>query len=546
MIKNIILCILFLSTLFTPQIYACTNLLAGKSATVDGSTLISYAADSHVLYGELYHWPAAVHEKGEMMKVYEWDTGKYLGEIPQAEKTYNVVGNINENQVTIGETTFGGRENLVDTTAVIDYGSLIYIALQRSRSAREAITIMTELVAKYGYCSEGESFSIGDPNEVWIMEMIGKGPHEKGAVWVAQRIPDDCIAAHANHSRIHTFPLDDPQNCLYAPDVISFAREKGYFNGINREFSFSDAYAPADFGALRGCEARVWSFYNMFVDGMDKYLPYIYGKSKEYLPLYMKPTRKVSVQNIMSAMRDHFEDTPFDMTKDVGAGPYTCPYRWRPMTFKVDTVSYTNERAIATQQTGFSFVSQMRDYLPNQVGGILWFGVDDAATCVYVPMYCSITQVPECYRVGNGDLLTYSFTSAFWTHNWVANMAYSKYSYMIADIRPVQQELENGFIAKQANFEKMVTDSMMKSPEAGIRILTNYSITSALKSTDRWRKLGEYLLVKYIDGNVKKEKDSKFLRNKYGYPAAPMQPGYSQEFYKSIVKDAGERLKVTF
>ncbi|MEI7675572.1 MAG: C69 family dipeptidase [Bacteroidales bacterium] len=546
MIKNIILCILFLSTLFTPQIYACTNLLAGKSATVDGSTLISYAADSHVLYGELYHWPAAVHEKGEMMKVYEWDTGKYLGEIPQAEKTYNVVGNINENQVTIGETTFGGRENLVDTTAVIDYGSLIYIALQRSRSAREAITIMTELVAKYGYCSEGESFSIGDPNEVWIMEMIGKGPHEKGAVWVAQRIPDDCIAAHANHSRIHTFPLDDPQNCLYAPDVISFAREKGYFNGINREFSFSDAYAPADFGALRGCEARVWSFYNMFVDGMDKYLPYIYGKSKEYLPLYMKPTRKVSVQNIMSAMRDHFEDTPFDMTKDVGAGPYTCPYRWRPMTFKVDTVSYTNERAIATQQTGFSFVSQMRDYLPNQVGGILWFGVDDAATCVYVPMYCSITQVPECYRVGNGDLLTYSSTSAFWTHNWVANMAYSKYSYMIADIRPVQQELENGFIAKQANFEKMVTDSMMKSPEAGIRILTNYSITSALKSTDRWRKLGEYLLVKYIDGNVKKEKDSKFLRNKYGYPAAPMQPGYSQEFYKSIVKDAGERLKVTF
>lgn len=546
MIKKITLSFAILTAFTVSKSNACTNLLAGKSATTDGSTLVSYAADSHVLYGELYHWPAAIHQKDEMLKVYEWDTGKYLGEIPQVEKTYNVVGNMNENQVTIGETTFGGREELADSTALVDYGSLIYIGLQRSRTAREAIRIMTDLVAKYGYYSEGESFSIADPNEVWILEMVGKGPKEKGAVWVAQRIPDDCIAAHANHSRIHTFPLDDPQNCMYAPDVISFAREKGYFKGVNREFSFADAYAPLDFGALRGCEARVWSFYNMFVDNMDKYLPYINGKSKEYLPLYMKPTRKVNAQSFMSSMRDHYEGTPFDMTKDIGAGPYTCPYRWRPMTFKVDSTTYTNERAIATQQTGFSFVAQMRNYLPNEIGGVLWFGVDDAATSVYVPMYCSITEIPECFRVGNGDMLTYSSTSAFWTYNWVANMAYSKYSYMISDIHPVQQELEGGFKASQATVEKNAADSLKMSREMAIKYLTKYSVSSAQMSTDRWRKLGEKLLVKYIDGNVKKEKDGKFLRNKYGTPVYPSQPGYDKEFYKSIVKDAGDRLKVTF
>ncbi|MFZ4455757.1 MAG: C69 family dipeptidase [Bacteroidales bacterium] len=546
MIKKITLSFAILTAFTVSKSNACTNLLAGKSATTDGSTLVSYAADSHVLYGELYHWPAAIHQKDEMLKVYEWDTGKYLGEIPQVEKTYNVVGNMNENQVTIGETTFGGREELADSTALVDYGSLIYIGLQRSRTAREAIRIMTDLVAKYGYYSEGESFSIADPNEVWILEMVGKGPKEKGAVWVAQRIPDDCIAAHANHSRIHTFPLDDPQNCMYAPDVISFAREKGYFKGVNREFSFADAYAPLDFGALRGCEARVWSFYNMFVDNMDKYLPYINDKSKEYLPLYMKPTRKVNAQSFMSSMRDHYEGTPFDMTKDIGAGPYTCPYRWRPMTFKVDSTTYTNERAIATQQTGFSFVAQMRNYLPNEIGGVLWFGVDDAATSVYVPMYCSITEIPECFRVGNGDMLTYSSTSAFWTYNWVANMAYSKYSYMISDIHPVQQELEGGFKASQATVEKNAADSLKMSREMAIKYLTKYSVSSAQMSTDRWRKLGEKLLVKYIDGNVKKEKDGKFLRNKYGTPVYPSQPGYDKEFYKSIVKDAGDRLKVTF
>ncbi|MDD2797588.1 MAG: C69 family dipeptidase [Bacteroidales bacterium] len=546
MTKKIVLFTMLISILFASKIQACTNLLAGKAATVDGSTLVSYAADSHVLYGELYHWPAAVHQKGEMLKVVDWDTGKPLGEIPQVEKTYNVVGNMNENQVTIGETTYGGREELVDTNAIMDYGSLIYIALQRSRTAREAINVMTTLVQKYGYYSEGESFSIADPNEVWIMDMIGKGLHDKGAVWVAVRIPDDCIAAHANHARIHTFPLDDPQNCIYAPDVISFAREKGYFKGINREFSFADAYAPIDFGGLRGCEARVWSFFNMFADDMDKYLPYINGTSKEYMPLYIKPAKKVSAQDFMSAMRDHYEGTPFDMTKDVGAGPYTCPYRWRPMTFKVDSVEYVNERAIATQQTGFSFVAQMRNFLPNQIGGLFWFGVDDAATSVYVPMYCSITEIPECFKVGNGDMLTYSPTSAFWAFNRVANMAYSKYSYMIADIHPVQLDIENGFKNNQSVTERKASDLLAKNPLEAISFLTNYSVTSAQATTERWQRLSEYLLVKYIDGNVKKERNGKFLRNKYGTSAFPSQPGYDPQFYKSIVKDAGDRLKVAF
>ncbi len=544
--KRVVLSLFMLGMVYISDAFACTNLIAGKSATVDGSTLVTYAADSHVLYGELYHWPAARYAKGQVLKVYEWDSGKYLGQIPQVEQTYNVVGNMNQFQVTIAETTFGGRDGLQDTTAILDYGSLIYIALQRSKSAREAIETMTSLVAKYGYYSTGESFSIADPNEVWIMEMIGKGPKDKGAVWVAVRIPDDCIAAHANHARIHTFPLNDKENCIYSPDVISFARQKGYFTGLNRDFSFADAYAPLDFGALRGCEARVWSFYNMFANDMGRYLPYIFGKSTDFLPLYIKPSKKVSAQNFMSAMRDHYEGTPFDMTKDVGAGPYACPYRWRPMTFTVDSAKYTNERAIATQQTGFSFVAQMRSFLPNEIGGVLWFGVDDAATCVYVPMYCSLTEVPECFRKGNGDLLTFSWTSAFWLNNWVANMAYSKYSFMAGDIKPVQQQLEEGFRIAQPAIEKSALDLYVKNPQNAINFISNYSQAQAQFTAERWKKLGEYLLVKYIDGNVKREKDGNFLRTKDAFPAFPAQPGYNQDFYKTIVKDAGEKLKVTF
>jgi Dipeptidase len=543
---KLILSVLLFVNVAIPAVEACTNLIVGKVASTDGSTLVTYAADSHVLYGELYHWPAATHTPGEMLDVREWDTNKFLGQIPQVEKTYNVVGNMNEYQLTIGETTFGGREGLVDTTAIMDYGSLIYITLQRARTAREAIGTMTSLVQKYGYRSEGESFTIADPNEVWIMEMIGKGVRNKGAVWVAVRIPDDCISAHANHARIHTFPLEDPDNCIYSPDVISFARQKGYFSGLNTDFSFSDIYAPADFEAIRSCDARVWSYYNMFCSGMDKYLPYLYGKSKEPLPLYIKPDRKISPQNLMNAMRDHFEGTPFDMTKDAGAGPFACPYRWRPLTFKVDSVEYINERAIATQQTGFSFVAQMRNYLPNPIGGVLWFGVDDAATSVYIPMYCSMTEIPECFKVGNGDLLTFSWTSAFWINNWVANMAYSKYNYMSADIKQVQKRIEDEFKTSQPVLEKSAIDLYSQSSEKVAKLLNDYSISKAQSTLESWKKLGEYLMVKYIDGNIKREKDGKFQRTEDGIPAKPLQPGYSKEFYKSIMKDAGEKLRVSF
>jgi len=524
---------------------SCTNFLAGSGATVDGSTLITYAADSHNLYGELYHWPAQDWPEGSWLDIKEWDSGKPLGRIPQVAHTYSVIGNMNEHQVTIGETTFGGRPELVDTTGIMDYGSLIYVTLQRATTAREAIGIMTDLVAEHGYYSSGESFSIGDPNEVWILEMIGKGPDYKGAVWVAVRIPDDCVAGHANQSRIRTFPLDDPDNCLYSPDVISFARQKAYFSGMNTEFSFADAYAPLDFGALRGCDARVWSFFRRVNGTMDAYLPYIKGESKDAMPLFIKPDRKLSAQDFKDFMRDHFEGTPFDMQQDVGAGPYKVPYRWRPMNFTVDSVEYVNERATATQQTGFSFVAQMRSWLPDPVGGVFWFGVDDANTSVYVPMFCGITEIPNCFKVGNGDMLTFSWTSAFWIYNWVANQAYHKYSYMIKDIRPVQQALENGFTADLPKLDNMARSLYTQYPDSVRSLLTRYSVEQAEASTARWKQLGEYLMVKYIDGNVKKEKDGRFERNEYGLPAYPEFPGYDAEYYRQVAKDAGDKLKVT-
>ena len=445
---------------------ACTGLLVGKKASVDGSVMISYAADSHSLYGELYRWPAADWAPGAMLDIVEWDTGKPLGQIPQVAHTYSVVGNMNEHQLAITESTFGGRHELVDTTGIMDYGSLIYVTLQRAKTAREAIQVMTDLVKEYGYYSGGESFSIADKNEAWIMEMVGKGVGNKGAIWVAIRIPDDCIAAHANQSRIQQIPFDDKENCLYSPDVVSFAREKGYFKGKDNEFSFAKAYCPYDFGALRGCEARVWSFFRKYDKTMDKYADFIKGDpSKEPMPLYIKPDRKLSVQDVQAAMRDHYEGTDLDMTKDEGAGPYKVPYRWRPMTFKVDGQEYTNERAIATQQTGFVIVQQMRNWLPDEIGGILWFGVDDADMAVFNPIYCSVYDAPECYRVGNGDLLNFSWTSAFWMHNWVANMAYHKYSFMIEDIRKVQQELENGYQQTIPAIDEAAKKLYAESPE---------------------------------------------------------------------------------
>lgn len=524
---------------------ACTGLLVGKKASTDGSVMISYAADSHGLYGEMYHWPAATWPKGATLDVVEWDTGKPLGTIAQVERTYNVVGNMNEHQLAITESTFGGRRELRDTAGIMDYGSLIYITLQRAKTAREAIKVMTDLVAEYGYYSGGETFSIADKQEAWVMEMVGKGPGRKGAIWVAIRIPDDCISAHANQSRIQQIPFDDKENCLYAPDVVSFAREKGYFKGKDADFSFQQAYCPYDFGALRGCEARVWSFFRQYDPTMDQYTDFIKGDpTKQPMPLYIKPNRKLSVQDVQQGMRNHFEGTDLDMTKDAGAGPYKVPYRWRPMTFKVDGVEYTNERAIATQQTGFVIVPQMREWLPDEIGGILWFGVDDADMAVFNPVYASSVRVPECYRVGNGDLLNFSWTSAFWMHNWVANMAYHKYSFMIQDIRKVQQELENHYQEVIPAIDKAAQELYAKDPKEAVEFLTWFSTSTADNATARWKKLGEYLVVKYIDGNVKKEENGQFKRNAYGLPAYPDFPGYDEEYYRSIVKSAGERLKV--
>lgn len=525
---------------------ACTSFLIGKKASADGSVMISYAADSHGLYGELYRWPAAVWPKGSTLNVREWDTNKPLGTIPQVERTYSVVGNMNEYQVAITESTFGGRPELVDSTGIMDYGSLIYIALQRSKTAREAIDVITGLVAEHGYYSSGESFSIADKNEVWIMELIGKGVGNKGAVWVAIRIPDDCISAHANQARIQQIPFDDKENCIYSPDVVSFARDKGYFKGKDKDFSFAKAYCPYDFGGLRACEARVWSFFRKYDKSIDKYTDFIKGDAtKEPMPLYIKPDKKLSVQDVQNGMRDHYEGTDLDMTKDDGAGPYKVPYRWRPMNFKVDGATYVNERAIATQQTGFVIVPQMRNWLPDAVGGVLWFGVDDADMAVFTPVYCSVTTAPECYRQGNGDMMNFSWTSAFWMHNWVANMAYSKYSFMIQDIRKVQQELENGYQEVLPAIDKAATELYAKDPAEAVKFLTWFSSTNSDEATARWKKLGEYLIVKYIDGNVKKEENGRFKQNGYGLSAYPDFPGYDETYYRSIVKSAGDRLRVT-
>lgn len=526
---------------------ACTNLLAGKNATIDGSVLISYAADSHTLYGDLQYLPAADHKPGDMREIREWDTGKHLGYIPEVAHTYAVVGNINEHQVTVAESTFGGRHELADTTkdAIIDYGSLIYLALQRSRTAREAIKVMTDLVAKYGYCSEGESFSIGDPNELWVMEMIGKGGKEKGAVWVAIRIPDDCISAHANQSRIYRIPLKDKQNCMYSKDVISFARKMGYFSGKDEDFEFSRAYSPADFGTLRGCDTRAWSYFNRFKSGMDAYLPFINGKKgAEVMPLYVKPDRKLSCRDVQNMMRDHFEGTPFDMTKDPGAKNYfDVPYRYRPMDFTVNGVKYSHERAIATQQTGWVFVSQMRANLPDPVGGCLWFGVDDANTAVFLPMYCSITEVPESYRQGKADLYTFDFDAAFWVNNLVANQAYHRYSQMIPDIRKVQGEIEDKCANDQPAIESRAVELLKTNRDEAIQYLTNYSVNTAQNATARYQDLAKYLFVKYLDGNRKKEKDGKFLRNEYGMPAQPDFPGYTQDYYNQFGIPSCDHLK---
>ncbi|WP_297931415.1 C69 family dipeptidase [uncultured Alistipes sp.] len=542
---------------------ACTNFIVTRGASTDGSAMVSYAADSHQLYGALYHTPAGRYKTGAMLPVYEWDTGRYLTDIPQVATTYSTVGNMNEHSLIIGETTYGGRSELADPTGKIDYGSLIYITLQRAKTAREAIATIADLADTYGYASSGESFSIVDRDEAWIMELIGKGfaddgrggNRHKGIVWVARRIPDGYVSAHANQARITTFPLDDPENCLYAPDVISFARERGYFSGKDAEFSFSDTYAPLDFSGMRGCEARVWAFFRTVADGMDQYLDYALGHNpKNRMPLWVKPRTKVSPKTVFDGMRDHYEGTPIDLRKDLGAGGHNCPYRWRPMTFEVDGVEYTNERATATQQTGFWFVAQARPQLPDDMG-ILWFGVDDAATSCLTPIYCCSTEVPECLSLDNGSMLDYSPTSAFWLFNRVTNFAYMRYDMIEADIRKVVDEWENGMLDRVRQVDACLFTQSEKSRR---KTLTAFSVATAQELFDRWSKLDKYLLLKYMDGNVKSEHadvlayldgeggPAHFVDNGNGkqIPGKIQFPGYNEKWKRAVAADNGEILKV--
>ncbi len=542
----------------TPIIgFTCTNFIVTKGASADGSVMVSYAADSHLLYGELYHWSAKKYPKGAMLKVFEWDTGKFLGEIAQVEETYNVVGNVNQYQVAIGETTYGGREELVDTTGIMDYGSLIYITLQRAKSAREAIKIMTSLVEEYGYYSSGESFSICDKNEAWILELIGKGTGNKGAVWVAMLIPDGYVSAHANQARITTFEyqkknnwFDQKQVVFNSKDVISFAKEKGYFKGKDKDFSFSDTYAPVSFGGARFCEVRVWAFFNEVTDGMEKYWEYAKGHIKHgengyasnRMPLWVKPNKKISQKDIFKYMGNHLEGTELDMTKDIGAGPFGNPYRWRPLTWKVGDVSYCNERATGTQQTGFSFVAQLRNYLPDYIGAINWFAVDDAASTVYVPMYASITEIPRPYAQGNGSLMEFSLDAAFWVFNMVSNFAYTRYNLIHPEIEKEQNKLENTFIEQIKEFEAKIQELYKKDPIKAQNMINNFSDKAAKTTLKTWTNLYAYLFTKYMDGNVKTPTE---VPEGYKYYAPKLeQPGYSEEWYKRIANETGDKLKV--
>ena len=543
---------------------ACTNFLFTKGATKDGSTMVTYAADSHTLYGELYHWPAQDWPKGSWLEVYDWDTGKYMGRIPQVEHTYNVVGNMNEHQLAIGETTYGGREELCSQSgAILDYGSAIYITLQRAKTAREAIVVMTQLFEEYGYASSGESFSIVDPNEVWILEIIGKGEGEKGAVWVARMVPDGYVSAHANQARITTFPLEgktsissdkldkiyDPNiTTVYAKDVISFAKEKGYYprNGRNQDFSFSDTYNPVTFGGARGCEIRVWSFFKSVNKDMQQYFGYASGRDIQYddkgyatnrMPLWIKPDEKVDVLQVMDFMRDHLEGTELDMTKDLGAGPYEWPYRWRPMEFELDGKKYVQERATATQQTGFSFVAQCRNWLPDEIGGIIWFGVDDAASTVYFPMYTSSTRVPYAFAKGNGSMMEFTNEAAFWVFNQVTNFAYTRYNVIHPEVRAKQKALETQYV----NFVQMVDAGAQKlyaeNKAEAVAFLTDFSCNTGNELVNTWRDFYGYLFTKYMDGNIKTVVPGQ--RNpKVEQPALP------EWFLRMLIEQTGDKLQV--
>uniref|UniRef100_UPI0040253CF0 dipeptidase n=1 Tax=Alloprevotella sp. TaxID=1872471 RepID=UPI0040253CF0 len=523
---------------------ACTSFLVGKNASADGSAFITYNQDDYGMFGRLHYLPAAQHAKGEMRKIYDGDTNHYHGEIAEAPYTYAVMGYINEHQVGITETTFGGRSELEDPKGIIDYVSLMTIALQRSKTAREAIRVMTSLVQEYGYASEGESFSIADPNEVWILEMIGKGPKEKGAVWVAIRIPDDCIACHANQSRIHQFNMKDKKNVMYAKDVISFARKQGYFTGKDADFSFADAYAPADFSAIRFCETRVWSFYNKWVNGMEQYLDYVDGKhigQAKPMPLYFKPKQKLSLQDVMNSMRDHYEGTPFDITKDVGAGPYEAPYRPTPLVWEHKGKKYFNERPISTQQTAGTYVIQLRASLPNAIGGVLWYGNDDPNMVAYTPVYCCASKAPECYDPKDASDVKFSWNSAFWVENWVSNMTYPRYSQLFPSVKAAREELESKYASQQAEIEAQAKTLLSQDPARAKAYLTDYSAQCAKQMMNRWKQLGEYLIVKFNDQSIKPEKDGKYEMTPDGLGKAVERPGFNKNYREVITKETGDK-----
>lgn len=515
---------------------ACTNLIVGKKASVDGSVLVSYNADDYGMFGHLCHYPAGTHKKGEMRKIFDWDTGEYHGEIPEAPVTYNVIGNINEFQLSIGETTYGGREEMVDTTGILDYGSLIYVTLQRAKTAREAISVMTSLVEKYGYCSEGETFSICDPNEAWIMEMMGTGPGSKGVVWVAMRIPDNAICAHANQSRIGKFDMKDKKNVLYSKNVISYARKMGWFTGKDVDFSWKNTYARPDFLGRRFCDARVWSFFNHYQKGFDRYLPWALGKdpNAEDMPLWIIPDRKLSVHDVEMGMRDHYEGTALALdTTNVGGGIYQMPYRPTPLQFKVDGKTYFNERPISTQQTAFSFVSQLRSWMPREIGGVIWFGNDDANMVAYTPVYCGNTVQPECYNTPGADAVTFSDKNAFWVCNWVSNMVYPRYSQIFPELQTLRDSLEANYFAQQADFEKKAMNLYATDKQAALRMLNDYSVEKAQQMLAQWKNLAIRIIVKYNDMGVKQEKNGKIIQK-------TMRPGYPESFARKLVKETGD------
>ena len=526
---------------------ACTNFIVAKGASTDGSVMCTYNADDYGMFIGLAHYAAGTHKKGEMRKVIDWDTKKYHGEIPEAPVTYNVIGNINEFQVTIGETTYGGREEMVDTTGIIDYGSLIYIALQRSRTAREAIKVMTSLAEKYGYNSEGETFTICDPNEAWIMEMMGCGGDKKQkVVWVAVRVPDNAICGHANQSRIGVFSQYQTE-VLHSKNVVSFARQKGWYKGTDKDFSWKHTYAFPDFSGRRWCEARVWSFFNHHKD-MSRWLPWAIGKDKnaEDMPLWIVPNKKLSVQDLESDMRDHYEGTELSVAdgKDMGGGIWQMPYRPTPLAFKVNGKSYFNERPTSTQQTGFSYVSQMRSWLPREIGGVLWFGNDDGNMIAYTPIYCGNTVQPECYNTPGADAVTFSMKNAYWVCNWVSNMVYPRYSMMFPSLKKVRDSLEASYFANQAAVEAKAKEMYKDNKDAAIKYLNDYSNQKAQQMLARWRQLAFYLIVKYNDMTVKPEADGKFTRTKEGIGATVERPGYPEAFKEKLVKETGDKFEV--